>query len=386
MQVYKTFLKVIKNYRQGIIMYACIVIAMVTVLGATTNNGSNIFEKKSYNVIVNNQDDSEIASLLVAYLSENNKVSEDTFTEDQITDQLYYQLVCEYIVIPEDFGEKFLSDGTNIINAKYDEALPDGMFVNMQMNQFLNSVKSYVDLGYDLQEAADKTTTSMDDSFVTMKNSEGPGFDIQLYTKLVFLPFGILSIIFSGMLPAVISFNEKEKKNRTMISPIKLTTRNIAIVFGVTTVSVVVTAVVLLIAVAPKLGTYINDSKLWLSVLNAYVYTFVVTMLLSMVASFPIVSKKNDGVNSVSFITNIIGLSFAFLGGTFVGLDMLGDGVKKIGQFLPNYWYSTACIKIWQEGASFTEVVPCYGLQLLFGVVCLAIGIAATRFFRENRE
>ena len=84
---------------------------------------------------------------------------------------------------------------------------------------------------------------------------------------------------------------------------------------------------------------------------------------------------------AASFLTVIIGLSFAFLGGTFVDLDILGEGVAKVGRFIPNYWYSIACKKIWYEGAGLTDLFGCYGLQILFGAVCLAVGLAVTRYY-----
>ena len=79
-----------------------------------------------------------------------------------------------------------------------------------------------------------------------------------------------------------------------------------------------------------------------------------------------------------------IGLSFAFLGGTFVPLTILGDEVAKVGRFIPNYWYSTACLRIWNEGAGLSDIIDCFGLQILFGVLCLSIGLVFTRFFGDK--
>jgi ABC-type multidrug transport system permease subunit len=81
-----------------------------------------------------------------------------------------------------------------------------------------------------------------------------------------------------------------------------------------------------------------------------------------------------------------LGSSFAFLGGTFVPLDILGDKVAAIGRFTPNYWCSTALTKIWNEGAGLSDVIGSFGLELLFGVACLSIGLGFTRFFGEKES
>ena len=160
--------------------------------------------------------------------------------------------------------------------------------------------------------------------------------------------------------------------------------RNVALVAGTITIAMIV--IVLLIAVATcSEGTkYLFTDKWWLSVINVVIYAITITMLLSMVTSLPLGINKEGSVNTSAFITNIIGLTFSFLGGTFVGLDIMGDKVARIGQFLPNYWYSIATKRIWYEGAGIGDVLGCYGIQLVFGFTCLAIGLAFTRFKKES--
>ena len=83
-------------------------------------------------------------------------------------------------------------------------------------------------------------------------------------------------------------------------------------------------------------------------------------------------------------MTNILGLGFAFLGGTFVDLTILGDEIGRIGRFTPNYWYSTASRNIWMNNSTLSSIITDYGIQLLFGVVCLSIGLVFTKFFKER--
>ena len=103
-----------------------------------------------------------------------------------------------------------------------------------------------------------------------------------------------------------------------------------------------------------------------------------------MITSLPLGIDKKGTANTSAFVTNIIGLSFAFLGGTFVDLTILGEKSATIGRFIPNYWYSTATHKIWYESAAFSDLLSCFGFQLLFGLVCLSIGLVFTKFFGDK--
>ena len=104
-------------------------------------------------------------------------------------------------------------------------------------------------------------------------------------------------------------------------------------------------------------------------------------MLMSMITSLPLGTSKKGRIDSNSYITCILGLTFSFLGGTFVDLTILGDKVAAIGRFIPNYWYSTAARKIWFESANLSDLTECFIFQLLFGLVCVSIGLVFTKFY-----
>ncbi len=388
MHIYKTFFKVVRHYRVGIIMYAAIVMVMLVALTGTGAGSNDTVVQRRYTLYIVDNDKSEISKALVNYLDSKHTLKEGPYNDDQIKDMLYYQHISEYIVIPEGFGDSFMDydkDPATLLRAEYDDALPRGIFINMQINEYLNGMKDYMKSGLSLSDADKKVKEATDvESFVTLKEKEAQPVD-RVYTAFQFIPFGILSIIFSGVMPVILSFNEKEKKNRTSVSKIRMTTRNVMLVLAASTLSVLVTAV--LIGLATMGGKeYVFSKAWWLSAVNAFVYTLSITLLLSMITSLPLGIGKKGGANTTAFVTNIIGLSFAFLGGTFVDLTILGDKVNAIGRFIPNYWYSVAARKIWYESAAINDVLYCFGLELLFGVVCLSVGLVFTKFFGEKSE
>ena len=397
MHIYKTFFKVMFQHKVSLIMYFLIMVLMLIALTqGQMNQSMGNFSSSEFPILVVDKDHSEISEALVTYLGEVHNLKEGTYTDDQIKSMLYYTSIAEYIVIPKGFGDSFdkltnsgkkdNNEFMNLLDATYDDARPRGLFINMQINEFLNGVADYISLGEPLSEAVKKSESSIDvDRFVSVQEKETDSSE-KIYTSFTFLPYGIISIIFSGALAAIISFNEKEKKNRTIISAVKMTNRNVALVFGTLTIAILVTTLLIGVTSLNTSFQYVFTDAWFLAVLNAFVYTISITLMLSMITSLPIGMGKKGTSNPTSFITCIISLSFAFLGGTFVDLSILGDDVASIGRFVPNYWYSVANRKIWYGSADLSDLMGCFGFQILFGLVCLSIGLVFTKFFGNKSD
>ncbi len=392
MQIFKTFFKVMRQYKISLAIYSAIIIFMLLMMTGGEKADEEVSLNK-YTILVVDNDNSEVSKELVKFLDSKHNLKEGTYSDEQIKDMLYYLTIREYIEIPEGFGENFTklteasdeSIADSLLETTYDDSMPYAIFINMQINQYLNSVKDYMKSGVSLTDASSKCIDTMDTSkFVEMQKKETVTSE-KIYSTFQYLPFGIMTIIFSGVLPVVMSFNESEKKNRTIISSYKMTNRNIALVLGCATIATLVTVILDVVTSFRNNGPFLFTLPWYLSIANTFIYTLSITMLLSMITSLPLGIAKKGTANANSYITCILGLSFSFLGGTFVDLSLLGDKVAKIGQFTPNYWYSIGLKEIWYEGATFSDVAGTFGMQLLFGLVCLSIGLVFTRFFGEKK-
>ena len=392
MQIFKTFFKVMRQYKISLAIYSAIIIFMLLMMTGGEKADEEVSLNK-YTILVVDNDNSEVSKELVKFLDSKHNLKEGTYSDEQIKDMLYYLTIREYIEIPEGFGENFTklteasdeSIADSLLETTYDDSMPYAIFINMQINQYLNSVKDYMKSGVSLTDASSKCIDTMDTSkFVEMQKKETVTSE-KIYSTFQYLPFGIMTIIFSGVLPVVMSFNESEKKNRTIISSYKMTNRNIALVLGCATIAVLVTVILDVVTSFRNNGPFLFTLPWYLSIANTFIYTLSITMLLSMITSLPLGIAKKGSANPNSYTTCILGLSFSFLGGTFVDLSLLGDKVAKIGQFTPNYWYSIGLKEIWYEGATFNDVAGTFGMQLLFGLVCLSIGLVFTRFFGEKK-
>ena len=378
MSLYKAFFKIVKKNLLSILIYSGITVGVILLL-------SGLYRKKqdekaildSYNIYVDDMDQTETSKALVKYLGKIHSISSEKMSDEVIRDNMYYEQIICYIRIPQGFEKTFLSTGENKVENTYDDSMPVGISVSLQMDNFLNSLRGYVSI----QKSEKLGNGGMKGAFN-------------------YMPFGLLSILITGIFPVVAKFNEGEKKNRMQVSSMSPGKRTLWVMIGAATFAVLILAAMVLFSSVmgttdvgsstvpgAASGTASADNTIgvfsgiwWYSVLNALIYTSVVAMMISMFANVPAFAKAPAGVFS-----NIIGLSFCFLGGTFVPLDVMGDTVKKIGQFLPNYWYSVAVERIY-NGKGMADLWDCFALQLVFGLACLFIGLAAAKLSAERKQ
>ncbi len=398
MSLYKAFFKIIKKNLFSVLLYFGITIGIVMLLnGIYADNESKKATLDKYDIYVENQDDSEYADAVVEFLKKSHKVKDKKLEEDQIKDLLYYEQIVSYIRIPKGFGDTFEKTGENQIINTYDDSMPVGLYISLQLDNYLNALRGYTEQGLSIPEASEKTEESLDiTKYVSIDAVEKQKYGT-LKGNFNYLPFGILSILIMGVFPAIVAFNKGEKRNRIQVSSMTPGKRNFWIFFGGATFSMIILVVLILVAsfmnggsgavpgnvdggASSDVSSFLFTESWWLAVTNAFVFTLVVAMMISMLANIPFLASA-----SASAFSNIIGLGFSFLGGTFVPLSILGDGVQKVARFLPNYWYSTAVNRIF-SGGGFEDVWDCYVIQLAFGLVCLFVGLAASRVTAERRQ
>ncbi len=373
MLLYKAFFKIVKKNLPMILMYVSIILMITLISKVSLEKSAEERRALKYDIIVENKDDSEISKELCTYLSKIHNVTDKKLTRDQIKEKIFYEEILSYIVIPKGFGDSFETDGDLKPESLYDENMPVGMSVNMQINTWLNSVKNYQKLGLSLKESVEKCDETLNpDSYVHLETSKK---NEKSLTESVFnyLPYGILSAILLSILPVFSSFNEEKKNQRILAAGLPATKRNLY--FALASISL---AMILLI-VFDAIGSIAGGPEImftktwWFVILNTLCYVICASLLALMISN--IFNLNNTGV---SIVTNIVGLGFSFLGGTFVPLEYLGDEAKIIGKFTPNYWYSTANDYIFQ-GKNMSNILLCFGLQLIIGVALFCVGLTVAK-------
>jgi len=368
MIVFKTFFKVLSKYKISLIVYLGIAIGMVYILSGFNSGGNTSYTTISQGIIILDKDNSEVSKGLISYLGSINAILDDSYTEEQITDLIYYTKASNYLVIPKGFGDSYLS-GSNeplkIESTKVADARM-GYSVETEMNSYLNLTSNYMKGGYSFEEADKLSRESLADTGAVNMVSEVKIEDDKIFTVFIMLPYALLTMLCSAVLPVILRFGSTLINKRTGISSLPSTKKQLMLALASTVVTVGI--IIVLITVSSLLAGEFFTERWALIVLNGIVFSMTGVMIIIALSSFSIKPEATPA------ITNIVALSFSFLGGIFVPIEVLGGGAKAIGQFLPTYWYSEAIERIKNQG-TFSEILNCLLIQLLFGVMVLVIGL-----------
>lgn len=170
-------------------------------------------------------------------------------------------------------------------------------------------------------------------------------------------------------------FNEKDISARNKCSAMSFVNRNVQIIAGSIMVALLNWGILMVLAafMYPK---YVMSARGVLGIINSFID---ILFALAMAYTAAQLVKREE---SLSMISNIFGLSLAFLGGIFVPLEMFGENVLKFSRFMPTYWYVTANNAI-KDTTSFsnvsTDITHAFIIQAIYALAILLIGMVIGR-------
>ena len=385
MQVFKKFIKIQKKYMVSATIFFVMGILLIFMNYALRNSSTATkdFHSMQLPIHLADEDQSEVSKIFVEYLKENHKVDETEQSSEVLAGRLYYQDIVADVTIPKGFGEAFVSGETPDspqVKSVVDEGIAHGHMINLQFKAFLNSMYAFYHSGMSLTEAAEqaKATQTAENYVTIVEEVKDDGSTIsrskESMSQILFLcvPYVIMSCVFTSLLPAVMSFNETEKKNRENASGFPVWKRSLTLALG-SLLFALAFYLCYMVCLAIFCGSESFSGMWMLMALNLLVFTISTVMMMAFLSVLPL---KASVLSSI--VSTVVSLGFAFLGGIFVPLSYLGDGVKMIGRFLPTFWYATSLDAL-NSGKGFVDVLPYFGLELLFGLACLAIALALSK-------
>lgn len=359
------------------LMYLGIFLGVAAIVSTQgQSNDKKNFEAASYAFSVFDEDNSRISRNLINVLAKNNDKTEIEDGEESIQDALYSRWVNCVIRIPKGFGKSVENGGEvekielfTIPGTIYSETFQS------LTNQYIMLIQGYLAGGFSTEEAVMKAELANQvEAEVTMTEGSGGAVHSILYYWFAYIPYIFVCICVVGIGPILIVFHRKEIKERNTCSSYSLMRMNLELLAGTVTAGLGL-CVLFFLMVFAVMGVEVLSLKGLLFICNMLCFLVVALGLAFFVGQ---VVKKTA---TLSMISNVVGLGISFLGGVFVPLEYLGDGIIKAAHLLPSYWYIIAVrtIDTYTPGGNLSSLWMSMGIEVLFGTALIAAGLAFSK-------
>lgn len=334
MTVFKGYMKVIRQSRWLILMYVAIFFACTLLMQSAAGKTEKSFQAESLKIGIADEDGGMLALALSTYLDNFHEVIPLENDISAMQEKLFYRDV-EYIVrIPENFYRKCIVSGGMLPVT----TVPDtysGIYVDQQINSFLNNARTYQAAGFTEAEAASalERTQSVKVTFLKDgKNTE----DAPYVYYFRYMPYLFLALSGFVMGNILIVFHNPDLKKRMAASPVSGRRQSLEGILCMSLAGIALWIFVIVIAIVFFGKDFYTSGNFAYYLLNSVFMLFVAIALAYLMGT---IAPNRDALTGIA---NIISLGMCFLGGAFVPLEFMGNDVKAVSQFLPVYWYEKA--------------------------------------------
>lgn len=376
MQVFNVFFKIVNRQKGQIIMYLGIFLSVALLVSSQGEETvEKTFEPSTYSFAVFDEDQSSLSKALVQYLSQGNeKVAIEDDTEI-IQDEIYNRNIVCVLRIPKGFGDSLNGGGSS---QKIEVTGVPGTIYKQTfetlISQYITVFRGYRMGGFSEQQALTKAVAAKEQEVAVTVEGKGSTEHSYLYYFFAYVPYILLSLCVVGIVPVLIVFQKREVKDRMQCSSYSLMRLNRELILGTIATGFLLGLLFYLCALIGA-GTAVLSVKGLLFGLNTIAFLFV---SLSIVFLLGQLLKKTT---AISMVSNVLALGMSFLTGVFVPIEFLGEGILRFAHFLPSYWYILGVRFIDSYGASesLTELWRYMGVQMLFAMAILAVGLAYSK-------
>ncbi len=375
MRVFRGYIRLIWRNRKLMLLYLAIFFAIFLMIAKLNESKADTsYTEEKINMAVINKDHSTIGDGIEDYLRKTQNVIDIGESKGEVQDALFYRKVVYIVTIPENFQEDFLKDGATLEITGIQDA-EEGVYADTQIETFLNSVRVYLKSGYSEAEAVEHATKqSQKTAEVSMMDLNGNGGRTENYVYLFqYYPYLIVAVLGYSISVVLMHFRKKEIRQRMACSEISSVRQNLE---GVSAF-ILTGAVIWLIVMAAVLFFY--GKRFLLSPNKGYYILNTLALLIAALAIAFLMGMLVKNNNMLTGAINTVSLGMCFLCGVFVPMELIGDNVKKVAQFLPVYWYETANNLLGAHTslttAMRTTLWKSYLIQIVFAVACISVAL-----------
>lgn len=378
MQVFKAFFKIAKKQLPSASIYLVIFLVLAIALGNMgSSNSTKSFTATALDIAVDNQDKGILGDALIDYLGQSNDMMDIPKEEEDLLDKMYTRDIDYVLYIPENFTEKVVEgDCEDLLTTRQVPSSAYGEFADNQVESYMKSIEMYLAGGFSVEEAIEKAEENLkltaDVEFMKGEEKIEKGREEFFFQ---YMPYIMICSLIIMLGPVLIAFKRKEINARNKCASMSTSVQNMQQILGSVCITIAEFAV-MIGAITIMTPSYVFSVKGVISVANAFLGAILAVGLTFLIAQF---ATKTEVLGMMS---NVIGLSFAFLGGIFVPLELFSDQVIQVSKFVPTYWYvqvNDALMKV-TDWNHIPSIVPLgMGIQLVFIAAVFCAALAANR-------
>lgn len=386
MQVFKTFMKVMKKRLHISMIYIIIFIVIGIVMTASSSDKSGFSDTK-LSVSITDLDDTDASHALADYIGHNNEIVKVRNNTDSIMDAVFYRRADIILTVNKGYSEKIANGETTGLFSDY--RVPGSYSAELfdsQINRYVKMITACTAGGMEINEAAAKTAELAEKEIKVEKLNFSENSNVEFGDNIRFyyqyLAYILLAIMISGLCPVLLVITRKDIRNRTSCSCLSEVSRMAQIVLGTVIFAVGLYLLLTVVALFLYRSQMLNSKGLF-AMLNGFVYLIFTTMLAILI------SVISPGGKVIDMIANVVSLGMSFLCGVFVPQSVLSETVLDIGKFLPAYWYIKANNMIAGIGGEIfgmRKYMICIGIELAFSVVLFCITLLIARTKKSSRS
>lgn len=379
MTVFKGYLLIMKRNWGFILTYTGLfLLSILIVQGEMKKKEEEGFQKSQLKIAVVDEDGGHLAKGLVEYLSGIHKILEHGKEKGDLMEEIYYGNLSAVVCIPEQLEKKWEVQITKIPGSA------EADYLKTQINLFLNQVKVCTENGYSMQEAVRLIKIQQKDEMVSLLDLNGNQGKWENYYYLFrFLPYLSIAVLCLILSIPMSACRKKEIRQRLQCSVVSLRRQTREAILAFLVVGGIFWAVIL------EIAGLLSSNSFWKSPHVAYLAANSFLMIVTSLALAFLIGAVAESEKIIQIIVNVTALSVSFLGGVFTPVSLLDEGIRKLSKLLPVYWYEEANSLL----ASFQtvpsernrEIWQAFGIQILFAVACISVGMAVLKL-KEQKE
>lgn len=380
MPVFKTNIRIVKQNYIAVLLYVVIFIGLAIIMASDAKaTDEKAFKPTSISLGIVDRDLSSTSKAIINYLSEYHKVIPLADDKELMQDELYYRNVEYILIIPTQF-ETSLFDGADVsLDCIKIPNSNSGLYVDLQIEQLLRTLRSFLSAGYDLPSAMlkSKEVLASETNVSLSLDKETSLSTPKYYYYYKFLPYILIALMIQTISTTLYVFNKQDIRKRNICSSESLKSRNFQLVLGSFVVSICIYLLVTVVGFILYRNEISNSATIPYCLLNSFIFLIVSISLGYFIGII------GHNLEAISAYGTILSLAFSFLGGVFVPLSVMSENVKSFSRFVPTYWYTKTndlLMNLSEVSAKLREEIFIgYFVQLCFALAIFCIALVFSK-------